>query len=242
MRLVVLVSYVCLGLIVVPVAPSHVAAQTVPPEPTPAELVARLDVDPDMLHNDYTPAVWALCAHELEGAIAVLDALGSGDEMTRLHASRVLSCAVSRHFGWRPGQGYPAGSGGEERFRALWSANGEYAHDAPATVRAASIERWRAWLTEHRSDAPPLPHEPSGDAVRAALGPRLARARACLRVTTPIRVWAELTFVSRGDLSGVRVHGARGAAARCVERALDGVVVPPFEAPTHTLAVSIVGR
>ena len=195
-----------------------------------------------MLHADYTPAVWALCAHVLEGAVAVLDALESPEVMTRLHASRVLSCGVSRHFGWRPGQGHPDGSAGEERFRTIWRDNGDYAHDAPAPARAASVRAWRAWLAIHRHDPPPPPARPSSEAVRASLEGPLAAARACVGTTTPVRIWAELTFVSSGAISRVRVHRARGAPARCIERALREGHVSRFTDPTFTLALSILGR
>jgi hypothetical protein len=110
------------------------AQDAVPPAPTLTELVGRLDVDPDPLHADFTPAVWALCEHGLEGANAVLDALESDDAMTRMHASRVLSCAVSRHFDWRPGRGYADGAAGEDR-----RDDGSYEHDASAAARASSV-------------------------------------------------------------------------------------------------------
>lgn len=218
------------------------AQDAVPPAPTVAELVARLDVDPDPLHVDFTPAVWALCEHGLEGAVAVLDALESDDEMTRLHASRVLSCAVSRHFGWRPGRGYPDGAAGEDRFRVVWRDNGAYEHDAPAAARATSVSAWRAWLSVHLHDPPPPPARPSSDDVRAALERPLAAARACIGTTTPGRVWAELTFVSSGETSSVRVHGARGAPARCIERALRAGRVSSFTDPSFTIAISVIGR
>jgi hypothetical protein len=241
-------SSLLVALVLALLAPSKSCAQdtmprdTVPPLPTIAELLARLDDEPDMLHADYTPAVWALCAHGLEGAVAVLDALESPEVMTRLHASRVLSCGVSRHFGWRPGQGYPDGSAGEERFRMIWRDNGDYAHDAPAEARAASVRAWRAWLAIHRNDPPPPPARPSSEAVRAALDGPLAAARACVGTTTPVRIWAELTFGSSGETSRVRVHGARGAPARCIERALREGHVSPFTDPSFTIALGVIGR
>src|SRR5690242_18231727 len=76
--------------------PSHDAC----PAPTPeiAALVARLDADGDDLHNDFTPAVEALAKHDIAGGCAVLAALDSPIEITRLHAARVLETIVSDRF------------------------------------------------------------------------------------------------------------------------------------------------
>jgi hypothetical protein len=199
--------------------------------------VARIDAEPDELHNDYTPAVWALCAHALDGALAVVPLLDAPSRDTRMHASRALSCAVSRHFGWLAGQGWPSGSGGEARFQAVWDGNGAYEWDADPAARHASAQAWQTWIEAQRALPPPLPDEPSSQAVRAALEPVIATARAC--VSGPGRTWAEITFTSSGAMSRVRVHGARGPAARCVEHALRDVAVAPFAHPSFSLAIGL---
>jgi hypothetical protein len=131
--------------VVVMLAPrADARAQTPPPTPTLAESIAHIDDDPDILHNDVTPAVWAICAHELDGARAVMPLLDAADRDTRMHASRALSCAVSRWLGWRAGQGYPPGA--EARFRSAWTANGDYDWDADAAARHASRLAWERWL------------------------------------------------------------------------------------------------
>lgn len=228
-----------MALLAAAVSPSLSRAQSgTLASPTLDALVARIDVDPDILHNDFTPAVWALCEQGLDGAAAVVPLLDAPSRDTRMHASRALSCAVSRWFGWRPGRGYEPGSGGEARFMAAWTGNGDYDWDGDAATRHASRERWATWIAAHRGQAPPPPDEPSTDAIRTALEPRMPSARAC--ITTPSgRVWAEVTFAASGQLSRTRVHGASGRAARCVEHALAGAQVMPFTHPSASLAISI---
>ncbi|MEZ4403192.1 MAG: hypothetical protein R3B06_24420 [Kofleriaceae bacterium] len=216
-------------------APAPPAA--IPPVPSIASLVATLDDDPDLLHNDVTPAVWGLCAHQLAGAAAVVPLLEAAAPMTRLHASRALECAVASWFGFAPGQGYPDGSGAEARFRALWIANGSYGADLPAPARHAARVRWERWLAQHQGTAAPGPDEPSARAVRDALRSGLAAARAC--GAGPRRVSATVTFRSTGAVRQVRVRGAARAPARCIERALAPARVPPFTRPSSTVAVSI---
>lgn len=219
-------------------SPALARAQAAPPPArTIPELVLHLDDDPDELHVDFTPAVWALCEHGLDGAAAVLPLLEAPDTMTRMHASRALSCAVSRWFGWQPGHGYAPGSGAETRFEAAWTANGAYAWDADAGARHASRVLWEAWIAAHLHAAAPRPDEPSTDAVRAALEPVLPTVRACPHDPGPVR--ADLTFAPSGALVRVRLHGVRGAAARCMQQALASVHVAPFTRPSFTLAVSI---
>jgi hypothetical protein len=213
------------------------AQATVPASPSVAELVARIDADPDTLHNDFTPAVWGLCAHGLDGALAVVPLLEAASRDTRMHASRALSCAVSHWFGWQPGQGFALGSGAEARFRAVWDHHGPYEWDADPAARHASAQAWQTWIEAHVGQAPPPPDEPSSDAIRAALEPTMAAARACAPGAG--RTSAELTFASAGSLSRVRVRGARGPAARCIERALQGALVPPFAHPSYTFSIGI---
>lgn len=232
---------VCL-VVLTPLAAHAQSAVATPMPPSLGELVAHLDDDPDPLHADYTPAVWALADRGFEAAVAVLPLLDAPEAMTRLHASRVLEGVLARHFGWRAGQGYPTGSDGEARFRRLWSDNGSYAYDAPAAERQRAIARWRTWLEAHRHD-PAVALEPTGESLRAALREPLRTAHACLPAATPpIRIRADLTFVASGATSRVRVHDADGPVARCVERALRATRVPPFLAPEHTIAISVMGR
>lgn len=115
-----------------------------------ARLVASLDEDADPLHNDYTPAVHALIARDVEGALAVLEQLDAPNEMTRLHAQRVVEGVAMRHCGWRTGQGYADGALGEARLRALLQRNGTYDRQAPSPARQQSMALWRAWLEANR--------------------------------------------------------------------------------------------
>lgn len=217
-------------------AHAQATPQPIPPAPTIASLVAAIDADPDPLHADYTPAVWALCGHGLAGARAVVPLLDAPDPMTRLHASRALECAVAAWFGVQRGHTDDPRSGASRRHEATWRANGSYAWDAAATARQAARDRWAAWLTAHANAAPPPPDQPSTAAIHAALEPLVPAARAC--VTGGGRVTATITFASSGATRRVRVAGA-GRAARCVERALAAARVPRFTRRTSTLVIRV---
>lgn len=215
------------------------AAQVSPqpaPRPTIASLVAAIDDDPDILHADFTPAVWGLCGYGLDGARAVLPLLDAASETTRMHASRALECAVANWFGWQPGRIEDPRSGARRRYEAVWRANGGYDWNAAPAVRRATRDLWAAWLAARVNVAPPPPDEPSTDAIRAALAPAMPAAQAC---GASGRVFATITFARRGDVQRVRVHGVRGRVARCIERALGGARVPPFAKRSSTLSVSV---
>lgn len=201
-----------------------------------AHLIATIDDDPDVLHGDITPAVTALCGLGLDGAIAVAPLLDAPTAPTRMHAGRALACAVARWLGYQAGDD-DGRSGARRRFEQAWRANGAYNPDAAPAARQAARARWTAWLAARRGTAPPLPDEPATADLRAALRSGLPAATAC--AAGHGRVWATVTFGSSGALRRVRVVGARGAVARCVERAFAGARVPPFTHRTTTFGVSV---
>lgn len=94
-------------------------------------LLQTLNDAPDLLHLDRTPAVDALPAFGLAAAPALLDRMADADTMTRLHAQRAFEGVVARL-----GAAAPAGSA--------------YAYDADESLRAAALQRWRAWLAQQR--------------------------------------------------------------------------------------------
>ena len=206
-----------------------------PARPSIASLVASIDADPDILHSDFTPAVWGLCGYGLDGARAVMPLLDAADETTRMHAARALECAVATWFGWQPGRIEDPRSGARRRYEALWRAQSYDWRAAPAARRAVR-DQWVAWLAAHVNAAAPPPDEPSTDEIRSALRSGLQAAQAC---GARGRVFATITFASDGSVQRVRVVGARGRISRCIVRALDGARVPPFGKPTSTLSISV---
>lgn len=118
-----------------------------------ARLVATLDDDAEPLHNDFTPAVHALIARDVEGALAVVDLLDAPNELTRLHAQRVVEGVAMRHCGWQAGHGFADGAIGEARMRTLLQRNGAYDWQAPSPARQRSMALWRAWLEANRFPA-----------------------------------------------------------------------------------------
>ena len=219
------------------IAMGHRAGAQPAPSPLLADLVRTIDDDPDILHGDYTPAVWALCGRGLDGAEAILPLLEASSDTTRMHAGTVLACAVARYFRDRPGQGDTAEAGDDRRFAQAWKATGAYDRAAPPAARHAAALGWRRWIAAHRGVAPPPPDHPSSEAIRAAIAPRLTTARACARATG--RIWVDLTFRSTGAITRVRVHGETGTAARCIQRALAPRRVPPFAEASAQVAIGI---
>lgn len=107
-----------------------------------------IDAHPDMLHYDYTPSVWKLSRAGLDGIKAVLPLLSSQNSDTRMHAQRVIEITLCIMNGWVPGQGFPKGSDGEDKVRAVMLGNGRYAYDAPDSVRETSVALWKDWVAK----------------------------------------------------------------------------------------------
>jgi len=180
-------------------------------------LVARLDVDSDPLHNDYTPAVNALADHDIAGGCAVLDALDAPDQITRLHASRVLESIVATRFGWRAGRGY-RDQYADEHARALYKSIG---YDYDSTDRHAAIERWRAWLAHPVEPAVDGPSRAEIAAVLASVHPALVRCG------EPVDVMVE--FDRSGKVSSIYGTDRTDPTYRqCLTSAVQGVAVHPF--------------
>lgn len=119
-----------------------------PDDPRLAELLAALDMAPDELHSDITPAVVALSELGWAAAPALLIRMLVTTAETRLHAQRAFEGILMRELGFVPGRGF-RDSAGEARFRQLWAEHGDYAYDAPAELRARAVAAWQAWLEEN---------------------------------------------------------------------------------------------
>jgi hypothetical protein len=115
------------------------------------ELLAAIDDDPDKLHADYTPAVWALSHLGWEVAPRLLDLMLADSAETRMHAARALELIVDRAYGFVAGQGFP-GQDAEEQARVLWMANGGYRYDTDASTRAEAVRLWRRWLASRAGE------------------------------------------------------------------------------------------
>ncbi|WP_158892909.1 hypothetical protein [Amycolatopsis anabasis] len=109
------------------------------------ELLAAIDDDPDPLHLDYTPAMWALAELGWPVAPSLLDLMETAGDQTRLRAARALELIVDREHGFVAGRGFP-GPEAEDAVRALWARNGDYRYDAEEAARVESVRRWRDWL------------------------------------------------------------------------------------------------
>jgi hypothetical protein len=117
--------------------------------PTPLDqLLRRIDEEPDPLHQDQTPAVQALAAAGRPAIPGLLDLLAAPATDTRMRAQRAFEGLLMRELGFVPGKGFSTPDG-EQRFRALWLAQGNYAFDGPPADRAAAITAWRAWLARN---------------------------------------------------------------------------------------------
>lgn len=117
-----------------------------------SSLIKNINVHPDNLHIDYTPAVHKLCEYGLDAIKAVLHLLNSTDCFERYRAQRVVEGVIQRRFGWKAGQGYPKDADGEEQFLALWLANGDYTAEASEKIRLEAIKKWESWLLKNLKD------------------------------------------------------------------------------------------
>ena len=112
-----------------------------------AAAIATLNDAADKLHADMTPSVHTLAGMGLNAVPAVLELLMSEDEMTRLHAQRVLERILAAQHGAKPGRGFPS-TKAEQAMRSEWSANGNYDYSSAKDARRASVGKWRQWLAQ----------------------------------------------------------------------------------------------
>jgi len=112
-----------------------------------ARLIAAINDNADPAHGDLTPAVHALVRLGLTALPSVLPVLESEDRWTRLRAQRVLE-GVTRAWVRERTPERPMTRKADYAWIKLWQDNGNYSWEAPADVRAAALERWRAWLHE----------------------------------------------------------------------------------------------
>lgn len=86
-------------------------------------LIRTIDDAPDPAHLDITPSVDALIECGVAAVEALLPLLDAENEMTRLHAQRALEGIVYRHFGFRPGRGFPDAASEEAARKLLRTGN-----------------------------------------------------------------------------------------------------------------------
>ncbi|WP_106408398.1 hypothetical protein [Thauera propionica] len=119
-----------------------------------AELLKRIDEAPDELHVDHTPAANELVTIGRPALPGLLNLMASSKAETRLHAQRVFEGILMAEMGFVPGRGFST-TDGEDRFRALWAAQGSYDWNADEDARERSLAAWRAWLDREGSRASP---------------------------------------------------------------------------------------
>jgi hypothetical protein len=111
------------------------------------DLVKRIDVDPDMLHGDYTPAVRELTKIGMPSLqYGVLELLLSTNEMTRSRAENVLLDVTAIDSGWTPGTADEGPA--YQRWLQLLKQNGSYRFDGPEDERRSSYSNWVRWVQE----------------------------------------------------------------------------------------------
>jgi len=116
------------------------------------DLLSRLDDDPDLLHSDYTPAVHELVKIGKPAIEPTLPYLLSDNQLTRMHAQRVVEGVILTSYGFKAGQGWPDPDK-EQEFRefdlTLWDSDkmgGKDVNEATSDERKAYIERVKKWL------------------------------------------------------------------------------------------------
>jgi len=99
----------------------------------------------DEIHLDQTPSVDALGKMGIKAVPSLLKLLTNEDEITRLHSQRALELIMMRHYGFRPGQGFPSVEA-ELKAMSTWRDHGNYDFADDAESRATAATRLRAWF------------------------------------------------------------------------------------------------
>lgn len=107
-----------------------------------AGAIAKLTDDADPLHNDMTPAVFALADIGAPAIPAILDVMLEDSRARRLVAQRALERIVMRRHGFVEGHGFTSAAA-EQAFLDEWRTKGDYAYDADPEARRASVGKWR---------------------------------------------------------------------------------------------------
>ena len=116
-----------------------------------AELIKRIDDQPDKLHGDYTPAGAQLIDLGEPALAPVLDLMLAEDGATRMRAQRVLEGITMKTYGFVQGKGW-MNAIGETRWRDFWLGLGNLDWEASKTARERSVSLWRHWLAERARD------------------------------------------------------------------------------------------
>jgi hypothetical protein len=109
------------------------------------QLVKSIDDNPDILHLDYTPSVNELAEMGVPAMKAVLPLLSAKNELTRLHALRVLEHNVYNFYGFESGHGFIAKGGEDQVRKILLQLNYDW-EEKDSVKRNSAIVRWRNYI------------------------------------------------------------------------------------------------
>lgn len=118
------------------------------PEDTPEpikSLIAHINDDPDLLHSDYTPAVFELIEVGEPALRPVLRLMLSQHRKTRQHAERVIAGVTEAQYGFVRGRGWKNREQ-EAEWRHFWNDLGNLDDEATLEQRCASVALWNQWL------------------------------------------------------------------------------------------------
>ncbi len=202
-----------------------------PPSPGLAKLAEAIDVDTDVLHNDYTPAVFALIAAGRPGACAVADLLTAASGATRLHAQRVFEGVLAAEQGFVEGHGFHD-QYGEDTAGQITTSIG-YDYSAP-TARSAAA--WRHWLDlESRTIVDGGGLYPAAGRHGSIDGPTREAMKSALDAVSPqLRACGEpavvtVTFDRSGRVASIFNEAITDASYRaCLTAATAAIQLPAF--------------
>jgi hypothetical protein len=117
------------------------------PVATVERLVRTIDDNPSHLHIDDTPAVHELIEIGEPALRPVLPLMLADNELTRLHAWRVVEFVTMRKYGFRDGLGWPDEQG-EPAWLRLYREMGSYDPEGPEPHRRHSVDLWSQWLSK----------------------------------------------------------------------------------------------
>ena len=121
------------------------AAQRIEVSKRISTLISTLDVDPDVLHSNFTSAVHELIAIGPPAIPKLLDVMLVDQYITRRRAITALEIITMQTRGFRLGRGWEEAEG-EAKWRQWWLSMGNLRSDAARAEREQAIKKWRDWL------------------------------------------------------------------------------------------------
>jgi hypothetical protein len=112
-------------------------------------LVSTISLNPNPLHRDETPAVFALIKIGEPAIGPVVGLMLSDDGMARLRAEGVLQSITAKQFGYSGREGWPS-KAHRARWMKYWADHGDLGFKDPPEKRRAGVKKWKEMIENER--------------------------------------------------------------------------------------------